>query len=116
MAGAELINLEKIMFRLFPKNRQDWLRVVVFPFQAYVILGPASYCYWLHIWPHQGEVGPLNDFGHQLSAGYLLCLLVLATIGFRQLVLEHGRKAYVNLGLAALSLLLICLTPNWIQL
>jgi hypothetical protein len=104
------------MFRLFPKDWQDWLRVFVFPFQAYVILAPASYCYLLSIWPHRGGVRPLNDFGHQLSHGFFLCLIVLAAVGFHQKTLGHRISAYVNLGLAALSLLFICLAPNWGQL
>jgi DMSO/TMAO reductase YedYZ heme-binding membrane subunit len=104
------------MFRLFPKDWQDWLRAFVFPFQTYVILAPASYCYVLSIWTRHGGVRPLDDFGHQLSIGFFLCLIVLAAAGFQQKTSGHRISAYVNLGLAVLSLLFICLTPNWIQL
>ena len=100
------------MFRLFPKERQDWLRAFLFPFQAFVILAPASYCYLLHIWPHRGGVEPLNHFGHQLLFGFAICFLVLLGVG----VYQRGVSRYVNLCLAALTALEMYLTPDFIQL
>jgi len=99
------------MFRLFPREWQDWLRIFVFPFQAYVFLAPASYCYVLHIWP-RGNVGPLNHFGHQLLFGYAICFFVLLGVG----IYQRGVSRYVHLCFAALAALEMYLTPDFIQL
>jgi len=112
-----LISMNPItMFRLFPKYRQDWLQVFAFPFQAYVILAPVSYYYLLHIWPHRGEVGTLNNFAGELSFGYLICFLVLLAFGLSRKAAGHRLSAYVSLFLSALSIFFIFLTSAWIQL
>ena len=98
------------MFHLFPNSRQAWLRILLLPFQAYAILAPISYCYFLKIWPHS-QVGPLNNFGNQLSGGSFICFIVLLAVG----LFQKGAGKYVNLCLAGLSALEIYLTPNWIQ-
>jgi hypothetical protein len=115
MKVLRLINFET-MFRLFPKEWEDWARALfLFPFQAYTILAPAGYCYVSSIWPHRGGVTPLNNFGQELSVGFAICFFVLVPVGLRQRALENHFSAYVNLGLAILDGFFIFLTPNFIQ-
>jgi hypothetical protein len=98
------------MFKLFPKDRRDWLRVLIFPFQAYVILTAIIYTYFFNIWPRRG-VDELNHFGGQLVYGCFICFLVLSFVG----LLQRTPKKYLNFSLAALSILEIFLMPNWAQ-
>jgi hypothetical protein len=103
------------MFHFFPRGQQDWLRVLAFPFQAFVILAPVTYFYLLHIWPHRGEVSHLNHFADQLAPGYLFCFIVLLAVGFRQKSAGYRVDSYFSFCLAVLSILLVFITPHWAQ-
>jgi hypothetical protein len=102
------------MFRPFPRERQDWLRLALFPFQAFAILAHLMSYYLVSVWPHRGSVVPLNHFYDQISTGYVLCFLVLLIVGFCQLAARHRVSGIVNLVIAAWCVLSLFL-PGWAQ-
>jgi len=101
------------MFHAFPKNRLEWLRVLVFPFQAYVVLGHCATLCLLSIW-HFRNVGPLNHFADQLLMGYAFCFIVLFPFGLHQHRLGFRVRGYVNIGLALWGIASIAI-PGWVQ-
>jgi energy-coupling factor transporter transmembrane protein EcfT len=115
------------MFHLFPKGRQDWLRVLAFPFQAFVILAPIVF--WYFMGRYSGcldsngshPVYARFDYGHamtgladQILVGCLVCFFVLLAFGFYQRAIGHRVSARVDFVLAALSIILIFVIPNMI--
>jgi len=101
------------MFHLFPRQRQEWLRVLLFPFQAYVVLGHCATLYLLSIW-HFRNVGPLNHFADQLLFGYLVSFFVLFPVGLYQHHLGFRAGGWLNVGLALWGISSIAI-PGWIQ-
>jgi hypothetical protein len=101
------------MFHVFPKDRDDWLRLLLFPFQAFAVIAHLVSYYLVSHWPH-GNVSPLNHFYSQIAGGYALSFLVLLVVGFRQMAAGHRVSSVVNVLLAAWCALSL-FTPGWIQ-
>lgn len=101
------------MLRVFPKHRSEWLRVLLFPFQAYVVLGHCATVYLLSIWRFR-NVSPLNHFADQLLIGYVLSFLVLLPVGLYQRHLGYRARGYLNIGLALWAIVSIAI-PGWVQ-
>ncbi len=111
------------MFQFFPKQRQDWMRVFEFPFQAFVVLSPISYWHFMRLYGYYANnvFGPrLHSFdciaaGKQLgaltAAGYLVCFLALLGFGFYHRAAQQQTRAYVSFFLAALSVVDLMLMP-----
>jgi hypothetical protein len=103
------------MFRLIPKGQQDWLRVLAFPFQAFVILAPIAYWYFMGQYGHYANnvLGPrYNSFNYieagkhlsiQMGVGYVICFLALMIFGFYHKAAGHRMSAYASFFFAALS-------------
>lgn len=102
------------MFHAFPKQRHDWLRLLLFPFQAFAVVAHLVSYYLVCNWPHRGDVGPLNHFYNQIDGAYALCFLVLLAAGCRQLAVGHRLSSVGNLLLAAWCALSLFM-PGWAQ-
>ncbi len=84
------------MFHALPQDRRDWLRLPLFPFQAFTVLAHLVSYYLVFHWPHRGDVGPLNHFYDQIAWAYELCFLVLLIAGFLQMFTGHRVSSVVN--------------------
>ena len=102
------------MFNAFPKHRDDWLKLLLFPFQAFAVTAHLMSYYLVFHWPHRGFIGPLNHFYDQIAPGYALCFLVLLIVGIRQMVAGRRMSAIANILLAAWCAFSFA-TPGWIQ-
>jgi hypothetical protein len=102
------------MFRLFPKGQQDWLRVLAFPFQAFVILAPIAYWYFMgqfghyanNVWPRYYSfdyIGAGKHLSTQIGVGYVICFLASVIFGFYHKAAGHRVSAYASFFFAALS-------------
>src|ERR1700677_1280984 len=104
------------IFQIFPKRKNEWLRALLFPFQAYVII--AHFIEW-HFWdslPASGGYrGSLGGFMAGVSLGYFVCAVVLFGVGIRQVTLGHRYKGWLNIGLAVLGYLFACDMPNLVM-
>ena len=111
------------MFQFFPKQRQDWMRVLEFPFQAFVVLAPISYWHFMRLYCYYANnvFGPRQysfdgiaagkHLGSLVVAGYLLCLLALVAFGFYHSAAEHRARAGVSFSFAALSIVDFMVMP-----
>jgi hypothetical protein len=100
------------MFHLFPRARQEWLRVLLFPFQAYVVVAYFVEQYFIHSLPGNGGYrGSLDEFAICVVAGYAVCFLVLLCVGISQMVAGHRLRGFLNVGLAVLG----CLLGLWMM-
>jgi len=90
-----------LVFQVVPKNREEWLRALFFPFQAYVAVAYFVERYFVTRWPPH-SYGP-GEFRASLFLGYGLCVVVLLGMGICQLTKGQIRKGFVNLGLAVLG-------------
>jgi hypothetical protein len=88
------------MFHLFPKTRQEWIAIFIFPFQVYAALGLITtlWCF---------ERGRYAD--DKIGVGSLICAFVLFSVGLRQIVKGERPKAYMNFALAALAVISVLL-------
>src|ERR1022692_2608643 len=112
------------MFRFFPKGQQDWLRVLVFPFQAFVILAPIEYWYFMRLYGYfaNNVFGPrlyyfdcinaAKHLGAQIAIGYAICFFALVIFGFYQKAMKHPASAFGCFFLAALSVIDLIIMPN----
>jgi hypothetical protein len=102
------------MFRPFPRGRQGWLRVLLFPFQAYVLIAIFVERYFMNSLPGNGGYrGSLAEFKLTVVAGYAVSFLVLLCVGVGHFLTGRVRSACLNLGLAALAALLGCSMMNF---
>jgi hypothetical protein len=111
------------MFQLFPKQRQDWMLVFEFPFQAFVVLSPVSLHHFMRLYDYYANnvLGPrLYSFdciaaAHHLetvtAVGYLLCFIALMVFGFYHKVARHQTRVYVNFFFAALAIVDFVIMP-----
>jgi hypothetical protein len=98
------------MFQLFPKTRKEWLRAIIFPFQAYM---PVAFIVWQIlevIWPggkyRFGELSTYHDFKSAVLQGYAICFWVLLIIATFQLSARQRTAAFLNVGWALVGALL----------
>jgi hypothetical protein len=102
------------MFHLFPKRRQDWLRVLVFPFQAYVIIAFFVERYFASIWPGHTR-WTMTDLKLFMVSGNVVCFFVFLVAGVRQSFLRQWTVACLHFGFAVLSVLLCLPMLNFVQ-
>jgi hypothetical protein len=102
------------MFWLLPRDGRGWFRAVLFLFQAFPIVAFFVVCYFQSVWPHHTR-WHMTDLQLFIIAGDFVCLIVLATIGVAQLFTGRHRCAYVNVGLAALTVLLCSPLLNFLK-
>jgi hypothetical protein len=101
------------MFRAFPRGRSEWLQLLVFPFQAYVVVAIFVEKYFMRsLDPHSR--GSLAEFKFWVMLGYAACFLALLTVGIAQLCAGRRRLGIVNLCLAALSVLVALSLANFV--
>jgi hypothetical protein len=102
------------MFRVIPRDGRGWLRVVLFLFQAFPIVASFVVGYFGSVWPHRTG-WTMDDLKLFIIAGDFVCLIVVATVGIAQLFTGRRRRACVNLGLAALTVLLCFPLLNFVR-
>jgi len=93
------------MFRAFPKSRREWLQVLLFPFQAYVVVAYFVEQYFVRLLPGKYR-GSLMSFKHWVISGYSVCFIVLLCVGIIQLSTGRRARGFLNIGLAILGALL----------
>jgi len=101
------------MVHIFPKSRQEWLSVLVFPFEAYAVLGHCATLYLLSIWSFR-SVHLLNHFADQLLTGYIVCFFVLLPVGLYRIHFAFRVRGWINFGLALWCISSIFI-PDWVQ-
>lgn len=95
------------MFQFFPRGRQEWLRVLLFPFQAYVVIAYLVEQYFIRSLPANGGYrGSLSEFKAKLLLGYTVCVLVLLSVGIVQMLAGRWLRGVLNAVLAALGVLI----------
>jgi hypothetical protein len=102
------------MFRVIPRDGRGWLRVILFLFQAFPIVAFFVAGYFGSVWPHRTR-WTMDDLKLFIIGGDFVCLIVLACVGVAQLITRHPRQACLNLGLAALTVLLCCPLLNFVR-
>jgi hypothetical protein len=91
----------------FLEDSRAWRRAILLALQIY---GVAALSYiWFCI--HYGTPGMLRPMGAPildaaLLLGYVLCASALSVVGFKQLRCGARRRGFVNVGFAALTVLL----------
>jgi hypothetical protein len=93
------------MFQFFPKDKRGWLRVLIFPFQAYVV---EAFVVEQHYYGRGSYGSHLADFGALFLLGFVVSFPVLLFVGIAQMFNGHPLRGYVNLGLAVLAGWFIC--------
>jgi hypothetical protein len=95
------------MFHAFPKSRSEWLRVLLFPFQAYVVVAYfVEQCFVRSLPGNGGYRASLTSFKLWVISGYSVCFIVLLCVGIIQLSTGRRVRGVVNIGLAILGALL----------
>lgn len=95
------------MFQAFPNSRGEWWRILVFPFQAYILVAYIVEQYFVTSLPgYGGYRGALSEFKSWIILGYVICFVVLLSTGAIQLLRGHRLRGAVNVGLALFGVLL----------
>ena len=103
------------MFRAFPKSRSEWLQVLLFPFQAYVVVAYLVEQYFVRSLPGNGGYrGSLTSFKLWVISGYSVCFIVLLCVGIIQLSTGRRARGFLNIGLAILGALLVLSMMNFV--
>jgi hypothetical protein len=102
------------MFRVIPQDRRGWFRVALFLFQAFPIVAFFVVGYFDSLWPHRTRWS-MDDLKLFVIAGDFVCLIVLLCVGVAQLFTGHRRHACLNLGFAALTVLLCLPLLNFVR-
>jgi len=104
------------MFRAFPKSRDEWWRVLLFPFQAYIVVAYIVEQYFITSLPgYGGYRGALTDFKAWVIFGYAICFVVLLCTGAIQFLRGHRLRGAVNVGLALLGVLIGLSMANFVS-
>lgn len=90
------------MFQIFPKGKREWLRVLLFPFQAYVVVARIEEHYFIRslAYPYRGM---MSDFRMWVYGGFVVCFPVLLGVGIVQMFTGHRLGGFLNISLAALA-------------
>jgi hypothetical protein len=113
LCSGELSGKVISVFYCFPKKRIEWLRVLLFPFQAYVVVAFfVERFFWSSLPAGGGYRGSLSGFVAGVILGYVACAVVLFGVGSIQILTGHRRNGCQNLCLAGLGVLFIFWSPN----
>ena len=103
----------KPMFRTLPRGRSEWLHLLAFPFQAYVVVAIFVEKYFLRSLPTHSRAS-LDNFKCWVIFGYSVCFFALLGVGTVQLCTGRRRLGVVNLCLAALGALIALSLMNFV--
>jgi len=104
------------MFRAIPKSHAEWRPVLLFPFQAYVVVAYLVEQYFINSLPgYGGYRGALSEFKVWVIFGYAICFVILLCAGIVQLLRGHLLGGAMNLGLALLGILLGLSMMNFVS-
>lgn len=101
------------MFRAFPRGRSEWLQLLVFPFQAYVVVAIFVERYFMRSLESHSR-GSLAEFKCWVMVGYSVCFFALLGVGTVQLCAGRRRLGLVNVCLAVLSALVALSLMNFV--
>ena len=88
--------------------------MLVFPFQAYVIIAFFVERYFASIWPGHTR-WTMTDLKLFMAAGYVVCFLFFLVVGVRKLFLRQWTIACLHFGFAVLSVFLCLPMLNFVQ-
>jgi hypothetical protein len=104
------------MFRAFPKSRSDWQQILLFPFQAYVVVAYVVEQYFITSLPgYGGYRGALSEFKSWVIFGYAICFVVLLCTCTIQFLHAHVKRGALNVGLAVLAVLFVLSMMNFVS-
>ena len=92
--------------RVLPSNRSDWLRLLLFPFKAYLVLGLACLFVWEVATSGHRPRGARVEAAFPVVLGYLLCIVVFGFVALIQFSVRRRSSALTS-GLFALAAFLI---------
>jgi hypothetical protein len=104
------------MFTLLPTSRLGWLKILLLPFQVYLVTAIFVYLGFANDWPHRGKSDSFDTFALQIALGYGVCFIVFTVVGVVQFISKQRSSAVLNFGLAVVSLALAAFcSPNYVR-
>src|SRR5687768_2908533 len=92
---------------VIPHTRQDWLRFLLFPFKAFVVVSPVVLLVWFAASEeHRGRVAR-SEAAFPVALGLIGCVAVFLVVGLIQLVVRKRKAALTSFGFAVAAFLLL---------
>ena len=90
---------------LIPHTRQEWLRLLVFPFRAFVLVAPAGLFIWLSATEGHRIRGARGEAALPVALGLMICVGVLLVAALVEFIARRRDAALVNVGFATAAFL-----------
>jgi hypothetical protein len=91
--------------RVLPANRESWFGLLLYPFKAFVVIGPLCFFIWLAL--HGPVKGARTEAGVPVVVGLLLCIPVFILAALIQFIAHRRTAAIVSLGFAVAAFLIL---------
>ena len=95
--------------RALPANRDAWFGLLLFPFKAFVVIGPLFFFTWLVLTEGHRVSGARTEVGGPVVVGLLLCIPVFIIAAIIQFTVHRRAAALVSLGYALAAFLILLL-------
>jgi hypothetical protein len=97
---------------VIPHTRQEWLRFLLFPFKAFVVVSPVVLLVWFAALEHRGlavnvVIGAQAEAAFPVALGLIGCVAVFLVVGLIQLVLRRRNAALMSFGFAVAAFLVL---------
>jgi hypothetical protein len=107
------------MFSLLPAQRQEWIKLLVFPFQVYPFIAISIYSMAAFMSrPYRRRFGldSFDDFAVRIAFSCAAYFVLLLCLDFIQLLTRHHQRGHLNFGIAVFSAVVaaICM-PNYVR-
>lgn len=91
---------------VMPASRREWFKLILLPFQSYVLLALIGVYVWGLALPRHSHAGSVADAGLYIILGYFVSAFALFFGGWAQLSRKQTHPGLVNLLLAGLALMI----------
>jgi len=96
------------MFHLIPRQRQERLQMITFPFRVYPFVAIVLYFVFRSVWqPYRSTRSGLDsfdDFAFRLVQGFTICFVTLFCVALFEFATKRGRRGFLDCAIAVLSL------------
>jgi uncharacterized membrane protein len=88
-----------------PANRESWFGLLLFPFKAFVVIGPV--CFWIWLAVNGPARGARTEAGGAVVVGLVVCIPVFIVAALIQVIARRRHAALVSLGFALAAFLIL---------
>lgn len=107
-AAAFGAHLSSNTMKVLPANRDAWFALLLFPFMAFVLVGPLCFFVWLALTEEpRGHWGANAEAALPVAVGLLVCIPVFILAAMIQFIARRRSAAVESLGFGLMAIVIL---------